>query len=393
MAYILGIKLSDLKPQEIKNKILEFLNSKDKNYLVTPNPEMILASQKDEELFYILNKASLAPADGFGLRLAALLQGKNIQRLSGSDLSPEILKLAEDRGDKVLIVNWQNGLSKKEDIEKMLREKYTKLNFLVLDLLREINISEETLLMINNFSPKIMFCSFGSPYQEKFIYHNLNKISSLSLALAVGGSFDFLTNKLKRAPLILRQLGLEWFWRLVLQPKRWKRIYNATFVFSFKVITSYFKHFCYRPNVVCLVYKKIGDKKFILVVEREDEANHWQIPQGGTDGESLEKAALKELKEEPGNDKFIIKKSFENLFKYQYFKKDNEDHFYKFEYKGQKQSLVILEFLGSDEDIKINYWDHRSFKWLEDKDLISNLHPQRKPQAKIFLDKFYSISL
>ena len=129
MAFVLGIKISDYKTRELDNKLEEFLNSNESRYLVTPNPEMILLAHKDEELFYILNKADLAPADGFGLRLAGFLEGKKISIISGSDLTPKLLARAEKLKEKVFIANWRDGLSKKFDLELALKEKYPELIF------------------------------------------------------------------------------------------------------------------------------------------------------------------------------------------------------------------------------------------------------------------------
>ena len=399
MTFVLGIKIDDYQPQELDNKLEEFLNSNEQKYLVTPNPEMILAAHKDEELFYILNKADLAPADGFGLRLAGFLQGRKIPIISGSDLTPKLLKRAEKLKEKVFIANWRNGLSKKIDLELALKEKYPELIFFVLDLDRGPSLSPETLEEVNNFAPKIMFSTSGSPYQEKFIFHNYKKIPSLRLSLPVGGSFDFITKKLQRAPLFLRRFGLEWLWRLILQPKRWKRIYRAVFVFSFKVLNAYLKHYFYRPNVACLLYKKSGesasDEKVILIVEREDELGHWQIPQGGTDGESLAVAGRRELNEELNTDNFEIKETYKNLFKYIFPSTSTENErlkfSYKFEYKGQKQGLVIAEFKGVDDEIKLNHWEYINFKWVKETDFLNSINERRRESGEIFLDKLKAL--
>lgn len=241
MVNILGIKISDLKKKELLERINYFLNSNKSNYLVTPNPEIILTAQEDKELFKILNEADLAPADGFGLLLASALQGKRINRFSGSDLTPVIISLAEEKKFKVFIANFKHGLSSSSDIEKMLKKNYPALEFLILDIERNKELNREDFLRVSDFSPQIMFCSLGSPFQEYFIYNNFRKINSLKLSLGIGGSFDFLTKKTTRSPLFFRRLGLEWLWRLVLQPKRIKRIYNATVVFSFKVVFNLFK--------------------------------------------------------------------------------------------------------------------------------------------------------
>ncbi|MCX6798228.1 MAG: WecB/TagA/CpsF family glycosyltransferase [Candidatus Falkowbacteria bacterium] len=247
---ILGINISELNWPELIRKIKEFLNDGRQHYIVTPNPEIILASHHDEEFFYILNQADLAPADGFGLKIAARLGAKNLPRISGADLSPEILKLAEENKQRVAIINWVQGLSNKQELTSALAKKYPNLKFLIIATEKKSHLSDSELNELNNFQPLILFTALGAPDQEKIIWHNLKKIPSLRLALGVGGTFDFLTKKAKRAPKILRTLGLEWLWRLLKQPKRIKRIIRATVVFGAKVIAWRFIHpLRYRPNV------------------------------------------------------------------------------------------------------------------------------------------------
>lgn len=395
MALVLGIKLSDLNPSEIINRVGDFLNSREAHYIVTPNPEIILASHEDEELFYILNKADISIADGFGLVIAGLIQKMKIFRLAGADLTISLLEKAEKEKRKVAIMNWRGGLSKKSDIKEALKDKYPNLEFLIVDVSRSHRLSREDLQKIKDFSPAILFNTFGSPYQEKAIFHILKKIPSLRVALAIGGSFDFISGKVLRAPLFMRKIGLEWFWRLILKPKRWRRIYNATAVFISKVIKAQVKHLRYRPNVACLLYKNTENGRKILIVEREDQPGHWQIPQGGTDGESLEVAGKREMKEELNTDKIVVKKSFKSLFSYTFppvsVQGDRNRFSYKFEYKGQKQGLLVSEFIGTDDDIKVNYWEHTAFKWVDEENFVSSVHPVRQAAAKIFLAKFKTI--
>ncbi len=100
-----------------------------------------------------------------------------------------------------------------------------------------VHISCNNLIQrINKTQPDIIFIAFGAPKQEEWICENLKKMPSVKLAIGVGGSFDFVSGKVKRAPLILQKLGLEWLWRLILEPRRIKRIYNATVKFCWLVL-------------------------------------------------------------------------------------------------------------------------------------------------------------
>lgn len=387
MANILGINLSDLNLAELIKRLDFFLNDKKSHYLVTPNPEIILMAGSDEEYFHILNSADLAIADGFGLVLAGLLRGQKISRITGSDLTPLLLHKAEQEQIKTLIINWRGGLSKASDLNKTLKINWPKLIFELIDIDKKYILNLEENKNINNFAPRLVFVTIGAPLQEKLIWHELKNWPSVRLALAVGGSFDFLTGKIKRAPQLVRNLGIEWLWRLVSQPKRINRIWRATIIFGLKAASSaLIKPFLFRSNIAIMLYKKSPEGVKILIVARQDNPAHWQLPQGGTDGEKLEVAGSRELKEELGTDKIKITKIFKNLHKYRFPKSSNSQRHTS--YKGQKQSLLIAEFTGSDTDIKINYWDHVAWQWIAVDNLLATVHPYRQEAVKKFLVKF-----
>ena len=202
----------------------------------------------------------------------------------------------------------------------------------------------------------------------------------------------------------MRFLGLEWGWRLIVhkgkdkedRKKRLKRIKNAVIIFPWEFIKwRFIQPFLYRPNVACLLYKKEKRSEYkILLVERSEFSGHWQLPQGGTDGEDLITAGKKEAREEIGCDKFEYRASFKKLYKYT-FDLQQEKNIHRGKickrhagYKGQKQGLFIAEFFGKDEDIKINFWDHSRYKWVDSKKLVDEVHFSRSESAKIFLELF-----
>ena len=198
MVKILGIKLNTEPKTEILNRIRSWLSSPRQHYIVTPNPEIVLLAQKDEEYFYILNHADISLPDGIGLKFAALTLGKNIPRITGSDLTQDILIMAQESQDPILIINWEKGLSSANDISVALENIYPRLQFEIWDVDRAEALKPD-------WKPratiaKIMFAALGAPYQEKFIFHQLAKIPTVKVALGIGGSFDFLTHKIKRAP-------------------------------------------------------------------------------------------------------------------------------------------------------------------------------------------------
>jgi len=126
-------------------------------------------------------------------------------------------------------MNWEKSLSRKEDLARALNNKYPGLAFEILAVGRSAGEAPVT-------DAEIIFANQGAPFQEKFIYHGLANWPNARIAIGVGGTFDFLTGKIKRAPRFLRALGLEWFWRLAREPKRYKRVINAVIVFPAKFI-------------------------------------------------------------------------------------------------------------------------------------------------------------
>ncbi|MFZ4632404.1 MAG: WecB/TagA/CpsF family glycosyltransferase [Patescibacteria group bacterium] len=404
MANILGINLSEFSYKEVLEKINVFLLDGKQHYIVTPNPEIILASHVDEEFFYILNEADISLADGFGLKIATWIFGDKVPRITGADITVEILKMAASNKIKVVILNWENGLSSIDDITDALTKKFSGLVFSVININRDKFLNQTVIDEINKLAPTILFNTLGFPYQEKLLYHNLKKLPSIKLGLGIGGSFDFITEKIKRAPKIFRSIGMEWFWRLLNAfnykntGSRIKRIYRAIFVFLAEVLkVRFINPRVFRKNVACLLYKREGSEISILIVERTDIPGHWQLPQGGTDGEDLKTAGSRELREELGTDKFIPRATFKKVHRYEFKLRDKHEvenlKKFKFFYKGQSQGLLVAEFTGTDNDIKINFWDHQKFKWVKLDKFIESVHPVRMEGYKEFLKKFQTLNI
>jgi N-acetylglucosaminyldiphosphoundecaprenol N-acetyl-beta-D-mannosaminyltransferase len=406
---ILGINIDNYSLEEIKNKFNEFLKSEKGHLITTPNAEIILKSQKDEEYFFTLNHASLSILDGFGPKIAGLFMGFNIKRITGVDLCLALLEFSQEKNIKVAIVNLKTGLSKTYEIEKYLKKNYNHLKFKIFE--SNAKLEDDMLISeINNFGAQVMIVNFGAPQQEKFIFQNLKKIPSLKIGIGIGGTFDFLLGKIKRAPLIFRKLGLESFWRLIniikfskhKRKERLKRITNALFIFPYKfIIWRFVLPWFYRPNVACFVYKKEQDEAQgalrikILIVERQDEKNHWQIPQGGLDGLSTEEAGMKELGEELNNHDFKKIAVFKNIHKYKFDIESirNRGGVYSRHtgYKGQKQDLLIAEFYGNDNNISVNHWDHVGWKWVDLENILDVMPEYRKEAMKKIIKKFKEI--
>jgi N-acetylglucosaminyldiphosphoundecaprenol N-acetyl-beta-D-mannosaminyltransferase len=242
MDKLLDVKIDNLTKTEIRQKVKNFLIEDGFHQIATINPEFILEAQENSEFKNILNSCDLNIADGFGIKLAFWRYGKNLKyRMAGIDLMMEILQIANAKKLSVFLAAKNGGLSSWEEIRDAILKIYPDLEIYGSNLTCHSELVEESNLIRSlrfgrddKIDSDIVFCNFGAPYQETFL--RSLKSDRIRLAMGVGGSFDYLTGQTPRAPQFLRQTGLEWLWRLILQPKRWKRILNSIVIFPVKIL-------------------------------------------------------------------------------------------------------------------------------------------------------------
>lgn len=210
---IFGVKIDNLTMDEALERI--------KGFVVLPYSEFIVRAQKDEEFRNILNSADFCLCEGKGLWLAARFLKKPIKEsINGVDL---IYKLK----GKTFLLGGKKGVAEK------VKEK---LNTEIVGAEHGYQDLNQVIEKINKANPDILLVNLGSPGQEKWIYYNLKKMPSVKVAIGVGGAFDFISGRIKRAPRPLQRTGLEWLWRLILQPWRVKRIYNGVVKFGWLIL-------------------------------------------------------------------------------------------------------------------------------------------------------------
>ncbi len=233
---LFGVTISQSSPDEVLAQVGSFLNEPKFHRIATVNPEFLVLAEKNPEFKQALLAADLCVADGIGIVLAGCFQRKRITRFPGVDLLHEILTLAERDGYEVSLAIRKDGLSSYEEIRAALLKKYPRLVVTGKDYTVQ-SITSPSLIPYP--ASPIIICNFGAPDQELFLESIRNNSGEVRLVLGVGGAFDYLTGKQKRAPKWLRAIGLEWLWRLTLQPRRWKRIWNAVVVFPWLVFRSW----------------------------------------------------------------------------------------------------------------------------------------------------------
>ncbi len=236
---ILGVKIDEYTQPEALQKVALFLSQKGQKKIFTPNPELLVQAQDDPYFKEVLNGADLSLCDGKGIQLVSK---PTLERIPGVDFMVALCALAAKQRKSIFLLGSSSNEIAERTAQK-LQEKFPTLNIVGFDqgprvqenaekkLVIEANEQQKTIDYINTAKPDILFVAFGSPKQEKWITENLYLLPSVKIAMGVGGSFDFISGKVKRAPLLLRRLGLEWLYRLSKEPKRFFRIYNATFKF------------------------------------------------------------------------------------------------------------------------------------------------------------------
>ena len=257
---IIGINIDDLTYDEILEKIDNIIASGEQSYIVTVNPEIVVTAIKNKEYFTIINSAKIKTADGIGIIWASDYLAKpaykglvrnlvqllaslfsimfftrfkrhiTTNRITGADLLPKIAEAAQNKAWRIFLLGASEGIA--ETVIKKFSIIYPKAQFVGCYAGTPAEKDEKKIKdHINTLKPDILFVAYGSPKQENWIYRNLSGLPTVKIAIGVGGAFDFHSDKIKRAPEWMRKIGLEWFWRLLLQPKRIKRIWNATIVF------------------------------------------------------------------------------------------------------------------------------------------------------------------
>lgn len=236
---LLGISFfSKSKEQLLKIITQKIENSSKVSYIVTPNPEQIIQARQDKDFFTVLKNADFKIADGIGLIWASKILAKNRQsdlpRITGRELTLDLLRLAEQKKKRVLVLggrdyNKSNLISaSQQDSAWLLDHSSFSFNWLpgYEDATHPTDIEEELVIgQIKKIKPDIVFVAFGAPKQEKWIWthQELLQDNQVKIAMAVGGSFDQLLGLVPQTPQYLSRLGLEWLFRLVTQPWRWRR--------------------------------------------------------------------------------------------------------------------------------------------------------------------------
>lgn len=233
---ILGVTFGNVSPSQAVDTICGYFDDEKKHMVFTPNPEMVMLAGKDQEFKQVLNSSDMNIPDGIGIVYASRIKKNPIkERVAGYDTVQAVFDKMKTQGKTAYFFGGAPGVTDAAKAE--MEKKHQGLKVVgcangYFDENREKEIIEE----INNLKPDLLLVGIGFPKQEKWIAAHLDSLN-IKVAIGVGGSFDVMSGRVKRAPDIFIKLGLEWFHRLITQPSRFVRMLQLP-LFMLKVIFS-----------------------------------------------------------------------------------------------------------------------------------------------------------
>ncbi|MBI5421560.1 WecB/TagA/CpsF family glycosyltransferase [Candidatus Peregrinibacteria bacterium] len=262
---IAGIPIDNLTVDEVLGRIETAIAHGPQTQLATVNPEMILEASRNPSFLELLRNAQLRTPDGIGILWASHLLQKSPspsgvlsrlrwlgslasilfrprairhpirERVTGTDLMKRIATLSGSKGWSLFLLGAREGVA--EAAIQKLTIAAPEASFVgCFQGSPDPSDDAEVLRRIHLAQPQILFVAYGSPAQEFWIRRNLPLMPSVRVAIGVGGAFDFHSGMVRRAPALLRKVGLEWLWRLIREPRRFKRIWRATVTFPLFIL-------------------------------------------------------------------------------------------------------------------------------------------------------------
>lgn len=265
---VVGIKIDNITKAQAVKTLDDFILGKSPKMITTVYSEFVVFSQTDSEYLNVLNNASLSLPDGMGIiwaskYLSLPLSFKNrglrvvqavwqlvytlsaiifnpkyirsviAEQISGSEFIFDICELAQEKNYSIAIFGGENNVAK--IAAEVLKDKFPNLKINLSQSDKEFDSSAVSAIAQSNSD--ILIIAYSPPKQEKWLYSNLQKLN-IKACIGLGGTFDYLAKKRAYRPDFAHYIGLEWLWRLITQPFRLKRMWNAIPVFIW-IVSKY----------------------------------------------------------------------------------------------------------------------------------------------------------
>jgi N-acetylglucosaminyldiphosphoundecaprenol N-acetyl-beta-D-mannosaminyltransferase len=223
---ILGVRVHHRTKDEIVHYLTRSLvDERDRvHHIATVNPEFIMTARNDRLFARVLENVDLATADGVGVQIAARILGQPVpERITGVDLT-ELIASLDDPAPNLFLLGAAPGVA--TEAGERLRSRNPHLRICgVFSGSPQASEREEILKRVRESEADTLLVAFGAPAQDIWIAENRQSLAACGIvvAIGVGGTFDYLSGRVPRAPRLIRRIGLEWLYRLIRQPWRWRR--------------------------------------------------------------------------------------------------------------------------------------------------------------------------
>jgi N-acetylglucosaminyldiphosphoundecaprenol N-acetyl-beta-D-mannosaminyltransferase len=228
--YVLGIRVDRVSQDQALGRILEMVarrrasgNQLACQQLITVNPEFVMAAQRDADFRRAINEAALVVADGVGVVWATRYLGAATpERITGVDTLMALARHCADAGYRLYLLGAAPGVA--EEAASRLQALAPGLQIAGTYAGSPAPAEEEDIIeRVRAAQADILCVAYGAPAQDLWIYRNLARLPA-ALAVGVGGAYDFIAGRQRRAPRLMQRLGLEWLYRLYREPWRWRRM-------------------------------------------------------------------------------------------------------------------------------------------------------------------------
>ncbi|MBQ7599685.1 MAG: WecB/TagA/CpsF family glycosyltransferase [Clostridia bacterium] len=220
---IRGVKFDSVSLDEAVEILSAAAANGPQTALYTPNSEIVQQCIENNELYEVINSAELIVPDGVGVVKAGKILGTPFEhgKVAGIEVGEHLIERLAETGLSVYLLGGKPGIA--EQAAEKLGEKYPGIRFCGCHdgyFKKSGEENDAVIDAVNQSGADVLFVCLGAPAQEKWIYENRSKLTTVKVMLGLGGSLDGYSGNVKRAPKVFIKLGLEWFYRLLKEPKR-----------------------------------------------------------------------------------------------------------------------------------------------------------------------------
>jgi N-acetylglucosaminyldiphosphoundecaprenol N-acetyl-beta-D-mannosaminyltransferase len=226
--YVLGVRVDRVTREQelihIEQAIERYRQGQeDCQQIITVNPEFVMMAQRNEAFRKVINGASLVVADGIGIVWAARYLGRPTpERVTGVDTVQELAKVCAVRGYRLYLLGAAPGVA--EEAAQRLQVMVPGLQIAGTYAGSPAESEEKELIeRVREARADVLCVAYGAPMQDLWIARN-RMLLPVGVAMGVGGAFDFIAGRQRRAPKLMQKVGLEWLYRLYREPWRWRRM-------------------------------------------------------------------------------------------------------------------------------------------------------------------------